>query len=297
MKTGFQLMQCEAVSVFVILGFVLQACASAAESDGPRQAFSTLRNALVQNVKLEVEHLLAEIPKATTKEEIATMYLDAFQQFQQGTRIEEVTRFADWFILLRDGEVDWVEMFSGTYSPEWNATNLARVWLMSKDRKLRGFIDFIEQKGQWKWLPPIDPDAPTAPAYSYDITTPTKAFATLKRAQDPGYDGMPDLHGIHYALENSLKSSLPALKYREVIGGRKGKAKWTRPDFSYGADRLEEEMPPLEDGKQKCRVWRLDEKGKRTTFELFVKEGDEWKWLPDPKCIWYPAKTEADPKE
>lgn len=291
------MIQFEAVSVFVILGLLVQVCTCVAESDGPKQGYFALRKGLVDNAKPDLERLLAEIPKATTKEEIAAGYLRGFGDFQRGIRIEGIERFADWFILLRDGDPEWVEIFSGTYSPDWNATNLARVWLMSEDGKLRGSVDFIKQKGQWKWVPPLNMDAPTAPAYRYDFSTPSKAFATLKRAQDPGYDNIPDSQGIHHALESSLKSSFPAVEYREIFGARKGKVKWKRPDFSYREDDLEEEMLQPENGKQKCKVWRLDDKGKRTTFELFVKEGDEWKWIPDPKYIWYPAKPEPEDKK
>ena len=74
---------------------------------------------------------------------------------------------------------------------------------------------------------------------------------------------------------------------------------WNTPELSGLRDAIEEEMTPPSATLEptKCKVWDLTdarkrEDRKRVDFETFVKEGNEWKWLPKPKYFWYPTKTE-----
>jgi len=74
---------------------------------------------------------------------------------------------------------------------------------------------------------------------------------------------------------------------------------WEDPYFETARENLEEEMLAVDQlsSWKRCKVWNLGGIPKqRHDGELFIQEGDEWKWLPRPDSFWYPTKIEKQEK-
>lgn len=259
----------------------------------PERTLALLQRCLKEHDSVLLQRIMADAPQVDDKGRWAThllAMLDAEKQMKKAGRKSE-----GYISLLAGGRTVRVTEVDVAKAEAWAAGGIRVLWLKAEDGKARGFTSFVSQNDEWRWYPAFDPEA--LPVYAYDLSSPKAVFLSLAGASEHPGATQGDMDAIREAIATSLKRNDLVAEYEKTVAKRKPKVVWTRPDFSFSEDRLEEEMLPPEDGKQKCRVWRLDEKGKRTTSELFVKEGDEWKWLPDRKCIWYPAKTEDDPKE
>ncbi len=77
-------------------------------------------------------------------------------------------------------------------------------------------------------------------------------------------------------------------RLRKLPGG-KAESVWDTWESNLNKDELEEELLRGEDRELKARVWHIDpETKKRINAEVFVKDGEEWKWVPDKGSIWHP---------
>jgi hypothetical protein len=254
-----------------------------------KKALQDVKKALAEGDAASIVSVLAMTPKRPTREETANAIAGLLSQVKEGEgEVEEQdgSPQACLYHLMHASLVRYEQIEERLGAPAF------RLWLREPGGR-SGQVVLLEQSGQLLWLFEALVSAAegswTGKPTGY--SSPTNAFLSVAQAQS-----IRDLLTIHRSMARGVLRGLAFEKYREVVGEKRKKGV-AFPYTGSGQVHLEEEVLPPEDGKQKCRVWRLDEKGKRTTFELFVKEGDEWKWLPDPKCIWYPAKTEDDPKE
>jgi hypothetical protein len=219
------------------------------------------------------------------------------------SREEHIARFkkmdqrrwdTDIFKIKSDGEIIRVEPLE---------TVICRVWLKWEEGRRIGCVYFGKQGDQWKWLGVAEDRPLTFKTYPfYDYQTPVKSYESLKQAVN-----IEDTLGIYTILCSELKSKITFDDYDTLVKKRKKEknSKYSSPNLPdvegrdpdfFNANRdLEVEILEPEAGTQKCKVWLLDKDKKRVGFELFVKEivlgGEEWKWVPDSKCIWYPKKN------
>lgn len=259
----------------------------------PERTLKLLQRGLKDADSVLLQRLMADAPQVDDKGRWATHLL---AMLNTETEMKEAGMISQGYIsLLAEGRIVRVTEADVTKAEAWATDGIRVLWLKSEDGKVRGFTSFVRQNDEWRWYPAFDPEA--LPVYAFDLSSPKAVFLSLAGASKHPSAIQSDIDAFYEAIATSLKRSDLVAKYEMRVARRKPEVAWIRPNFFYNEDHLQEEMLPQKDDKQKCRVWRLDEKGERTTFELFVKEGDEWKWLPDPKCIWHPAQTEDDPKK
>jgi hypothetical protein len=168
---------------------------------------------------------------------------------------------------------------------ERGAPELARVWWRSGSTKQRGYLLFGLQEGKWK-LSPNDESTETKWP-DYDFSSPIAAFQSLQRAMR--FDEWDTL-GIYDALASDLKKGVSFEAYDRQVKEMLKRKQGEHPELRYEPDRLHVQELPVENGKSKCKIWKLSKEKKQESFEVFVKEGNEWKWIPDPKYVWYPKK-------
>jgi len=164
-------------------------------------------------------------------------------------------------------------------------------------RKLSFYL-FPGEK-DWMWVAsPYDSDDPI-----YDTLSPSSAYLGARQAFRFGL-----VDEICKCLASSARGGLSVENCVAVLKDRLSKLSedsqediWHQPKFyAVAKEYIEEELlnPDEHGGMAICRVWHLENERagtpmKRQQFELFVKEGDEWKWLPDPKSFWNPTKSET----
>jgi hypothetical protein len=169
-------------------------------------------------------------------------------------------------------------------------------WPTGKVVRKESFV-YFEKDGFWRWVldPYLSQDTPCLDSYA----TPTDAFRAIGQAQFLRLEtevcrglamvarGGMDLNKCAEVFRSRMTKSLSPLEVNSML--------------TACTDCLEEEMFTEKDGSRRCRVWETekDATGKRVRrhSELFIKEDNEWKWLPDPKSIWYlaPSKKTAKP--
>lgn len=256
----------------------------------PEMAFQSLQEALEEMDASAIERILGDIPEfEKIRRRIAENYIEAIQKIKSG---EKIGRGEPWFLLLWKGNLVRVEQLDVKNFEEEAREGICRVWLSWPEGRKMGYACFVKQNGQWKWLPVFE----FPPVYdAYDFSTPTKSLLSVRRAQnifcDEAVAGESDVLSMYKAIASDLKSAISFEEYDKLVKARKRQGGWTPLYISSSADHLEEEIVEIETGEFRCKVWKLDKEGKRVGFELFVKEGSEWKWLPDQKYIWFPAKV------
>ena len=168
-------------------------------------------------------------------------------------------------------------------------------WTDGKIIRKERFIRFPKETA-WKWLPLFEHDRKV-----YDFSTPANTYLAL--AQSLRYKLVRE---VVTTCATSVKGGLSDKEWQGILEERLSRMKkrereetWNTPELSGLRDAIEEEMTPPSATLEptKCKVWDLTdarkrEDRKRVDFETFVKEGNEWKWLPKPKYFWYPTKTE-----
>ena len=145
----------------------------------------------------------------------------------------------------------------------------------------------------WRWCP--DPNGSNYPIY--DATTAKHVYLALVQSLR-----LRLVEQLCEFFATSVRGGLSVKECVRILAGRLSqlpekaqRSKWTNPAFrGSGEQEIEEEMLPR-DGSSRvlCRVWRVSVKDrKRIDHELFIKEGNEWKWLPKPESFWNPTKAE-----
>lgn len=167
-------------------------------------------------------------------------------------------------------------------------------WSAGKLIRKEGFVRFAPE-GDWRWSPNL---------YSQDINyrdsfaTPSDAFRTVGQAQFLRLE-VEVCRGLASAVRGGPTVDQCAQTMRERLA-KLSKTEvddvWINPALTACVDCLEEEYFTEKDGRQMCRVWELrrDAHGKSTRhrYQLFVKEEEEWRWLPDSKSFWYMGKPQ-----
>lgn len=248
------------------------------------QAFQRIENALVDGDRASIEHILARTPKKPTREETASAIVGLLSEMKQaGVGLEglEGTPHACLYHLMKASLVRYEETERRFDLPAFT------LWLKEPGGRT-GQIVLVEQNGELLLLfeALVSTSIRSWTSNAYDYSSPTNAFCSLLQAQS-----IRDVFAIHGSISQHILRGAHFEMYRDFIN-EKRRAGATLPYGVSACHRVEEEMLPQEDGEQRSRVWRLDQSGKRTTFELFVKEGDEWKWVLDEKSIWYPANPD-----
>jgi hypothetical protein len=64
-------------------------------------------------------------------------------------------------------------------------------------------------------------------------------------------------------------------------------------NLNYEPTRIVPEYGRDEQKGEICRVWKLDYRKQRVGSEMFIKESNEWKWLPDDRAFWNPASWQS----
>lgn len=232
----------------------------------PKVSFQSLQKAVSKTDLAAIELILADIPGATPKHQIAP---NVIKMYKDNIPLEK-------FILI------------GTEEGEGLSFGCPRAWIWVKwpEGKIRGCLNFIKQDAEWRLFIPV------FGFIEYDLSTPKRAFLSILGAQSPAHEDVTvsDVQGMYEVLASDLKDVITSDEYKKLVKMRKKQRRWILPDFSYDTDHLEEEMLEPENEKAHCKVWKLDKQGKHVGFEIFIKEGEEWKWIPDPKYIWFPTK-------
>jgi hypothetical protein len=251
-----------------------------------------------------LEQILADLgPGFDSKKEIAEGCLKwsrEFEKMKEKPDMPEICVKSDrWFQLLREGQPSFAQVLFVAAPGDrvrGKAYGYCRVWLVSPGKRIRGFADFLKQDGDWKWLPWPDPNV-APPTYWRDLSTPSNAFVSLCRAFDLARDRVPDVWAIYESIDSDLKRGVSLEQYEELVRTRAGDIRKAKPaDFTH-YKHLEEGILTTEGGKQRCKVWRLDEARERIEYmegELFAKEGNDWKWVPAAGSVWNPAAGKRD---
>lgn len=268
------------VIAFWVLAFSVHSSGNSLDLSTPERAFGSLQNALCAADVSAIQHILADIPGE--KDNNYSMALGIINELKKKEK-------DSYLLLLCRGTVLRVEKMDGL---SWGCPR-STVWIRWVESKIMGAVGFVEQEGNWRWFPMLY----HAAYEDYDLSTPTAAFLSLRRARHSGnsamYTPIGDTFGIYNCIASDLKGAMSFEDYDKLVKGRRVGNGWISPSLSYDTDHLEEEMlePERKTGRSQCKIWKLDKKGKRVGFDLFVKEGEDWKWLPDPKYIWFPAKV------
>lgn len=274
------------ISVFVGLACLfVQGIAGVVDAEisvdlsSPESAFQSLQTAFAEQDATAMERVLAN-----------TVRMDNLQKF-----VQEILNTPDsWFFTdqWRILNVEYVTEFSHRYPR-------ARVWMELRDMKInetyqleymRGYHTFQKEEDQWKWLSM----ASGFNMKEYDFSTPTKAYRSIGGAMfSSNLRRQSDILAIYGAIASHLKEGVTFEEYQTLIKRRR-KSKFQQFPPYFHQDKLEEEMLPTEIGEDKAKVWSVTREGRRASFELFIKEGSEWKWLPRSEYIWYPSKVKDD---
>jgi hypothetical protein len=250
----------------------IQASGGAPPSDdysSPEAAFRSLQNSVRNRDLAAFYHALYKS--------------EAMAPFEDIEQITEKQKARHWkkFEFLEHAQIIRVELIPAREG--WN-TDIAQVWWRWPAQRLMGRLMFGRVNGEWKFTG-IDEGGDTYWP-SYDFSTPLDAFQSLRRATRREAQ---DTLGVYDALASEIRGSASFSDYESRIKiSKKAKGEWVEPDFRYDPTQLEVETLRTQGNKQQARVWKLDREGKRAGFELFVKQGTEWKWIPDPKAIWHP---------
>lgn len=174
------------------------------------------------------------------------------------------------------------------YLVKWKAAKLIR----------REFFIRFDKDGYWRWAINLDSqDIPYLDSYK----TPTDAFCTIEQAQFLRLETE-----VCRGLASVARGEMGVEKCDQTLRERLSKLSktaaddvWINSALTACEGCLEEEMFTEKDGSQRCRVWETEKdtgsKRVRRRYELFIKEGNEWKWLPDSKSFWNIGAWEATP--
>lgn len=211
-------------------------------------------------------------------------YIARFQKMDQ--RLWEI----DIFKIISDGEIIRVEPLK--VSPGSEFAGYCKVWLKWEAGKRLGSELFVKEDNEWKWAPRSG-DEPRITHPFYDKQTPIQAFLSLKQAMD-----LKDNLAFYNALADNLRIQVSFEDYEGFINKKRKEHAGEVPSFSYNVDDLEEEMLEAKDKKPHSKVWKLKKENKKDSrrigFELFIKEGEEWKWIPKKEYIWYPDNEKKE---
>ena len=154
----------------------------------------------------------------------------------------------------------------------------------------------------WLWVP----DIYSHDYKTHDLFTPGGAYLTVSVALR-----LKLLSELCEAYSISVMGGLSAKELERILKNRLSRLPKADQETAFESmcmtgseDRLDVEMLPPEAGRDvvKANVWRTDRPlgvktgGTRVSFETFVLEGKEWKWLPKSNCFWYPTKVETQQK-
>jgi hypothetical protein len=280
------------ILVCIVLGGLIVTMSgqqSALDLSTPEIAFLSVQCALNTADAEMIEQVVCDILETGWKKEDKRKFAERLAKELQ--ELQELGGEYPYFNLIKQGRVVHVETIDRL---AWGRYPGVIEWIRWTEGKKRGYAGFLKQDGEWKWFPCGGDVSP--PVFDdYDFSIPINAFLSIKRAENPpGWEsGVSDTMGIYEGISSDVKVGVSFEGYEKVVKERKDNIKWERPNLGYDVDHLEIEMLEPEAGVQKCKVWKLDKDKKRGGFELFIKEivlgGEEWKWIPDSKCIWYPG--------
>jgi hypothetical protein len=157
--------------------------------------------------------------------------------------------------------------------------------------------EFHREKGEqsWRWFPdPYNSDRPIQ-----DLSTPRNAYLFVEQCTN-----LRVLDDLCVAYATEVKGGLADKEWIRILNDRLSRLRpdeiqgaWDQPQMTSLRKNIEEEMQPVQAGstREKCKVWRLRHGTReRLFFETFVKERDQWKWLPKPDYWFlYPSKIES----
>ncbi|MBI5394281.1 MAG: hypothetical protein HZA91_03195 [Verrucomicrobia bacterium] len=157
--------------------------------------------------------------------------------------------------------------------------------------------EFVREKGGRSWR--LMPD-PYASEYAFcDLSTPSNAYLFVEQSTS-----LKVLDDLCAAYATSVKGGLSDKEWVRILSDRLSRLQperiqgaWEQPQMTSAREDLDVEMQPVQAGgsELKCTVWRLRYDTRKRLFpETFVKEGDQWKWLPKPEYFFlYPNKIES----
>ena len=141
---------------------------------------------------------------------------------------------------------------------------------------------------------------------SHDLSTPKNAYLAVSLALRLGV-----VSEVCNAYSTTVCGGLGVKELERILNDRlsalskNGRIQaWEQLRMAGSEDELEIEMlpPGAGRGSVKAKVWRVGSPlgakvgGPKLSFETFIQEGNEWKWLPKPNCFWYPTKAEKPEK-